>query len=366
MAASFEDSHQSSGADPLAALPPHQTGPAAWRGSDMEARTEWIVPLEQAELAEIDSAARSLAARPVDIPRLTRSDFPLPILGRKLEQVLHELLHGRGFALLRGLPVERYTRRELAIAFFGLGTHLGRARAQNEAGHVLGHVRSLGLSSVDPNVRIYQTSERQNYHTDSCDVVALLCLRPARSGGLSSLVSSVAIFNEMRRRRPDLLAILFGPIATDRRGEVPPGMKPWFEVPVYSWYAGQLTALYHRQYIDSAQRFAAAPRLRPEQIAALDLFDELANDPSLHMHMAFEPGDIQFVHNHTLMHDRTSFEDWDDPERRRHLLRLWLACPGARPLPPVFAERYGKLDVGDRGGIVVPDGFELCAPLDPV
>ncbi len=138
---------------------------------------------------------------------------------------------------------------------------------------MLGHVQDLGLDVNDPNVRIYQTHERQTYHTDSCDIVGLLCLKTAKSGGLSALVSSTTIFNEMRRRRPDLLKLLFQPIATDRRGEVPEGQKPFFEIPVFNWHQGYLTAIYQRQYIDSAQRFPEAPRLSPELVEALDLFD---------------------------------------------------------------------------------------------
>ncbi|MGE4080265.1 MAG: TauD/TfdA family dioxygenase, partial [Reyranella sp.] len=273
--------------------------------------------------------------------------------------------NGRGFLLLRGLPVERWSMREAATAFFGLGSHLGSARSQNGKGHVLGHVRDLGLDVHDPNVRIYQTNERQTYHTDSCDIVGLLCLKTAQSGGLSALVSSTTIFNEMRRRRPDLLELLFQPLATDRRGEVPEGRKPYFEIPVFSWHRGFLTALYQRQYIDSAQRFPDAPRLTPAQVEALDLFDALANDPRLHLFMAFQPGDVQLVHNHTMLHDRTGFVDWPEPERRRHLLRLWLAAADARPLPEVFAQRYGTVTIGDRGGIIVR-GTRLNAPLEAV
>jgi hypothetical protein len=332
----------------------------------MARRTDWIVPLDASHVAEIDAAIGNFEASGADIARMTAAGFPLPGLGPQLAHVLDELLAGRGFVLLRGLPVERYTMRQAATAFFGIGAHLGRARSQNARGHVLGHVRDMGLSSKDPAVRIYQTSERQTYHTDSCDVVGLLCLKTARRGGLSTLVSSTTIFNELRRRRPDLLALLFQPVATDRRGEVPARMKPWFEIPVFSWHQGYLTAIYQRQYIDSAQRFAEAPRLTPDHVAALDLFDALANDPALNLHMEFRPGDMQFVHNHTLLHDRTGFDDWDEPEHRRHLLRLWLACPGARPLPAVFAQRYGKVDIGDRGGIIVPGTTKLNAPLEAV
>ena len=256
---------------------------------------------------------------------------------------------GGGSSLLRGLPVDG----DAELAFAGLGAHLGSARSQNRHGHLVGHVRDLGLSSADPTVRVYQTNERQTFHTDSCDVVGLLCLQTARVGGESLLVSSTTIFNEMRRRRPDLLALLLAPIATDRRGEVPPGRQPFYAIPVFHWYEGHLSALYQRQYIDSAQRFADAPRLTSAHVEALDLFDALANDPALHLSMTLAPGDVQLVHNHTLLHDRTAFVDWPEPERRRHLLRLWLACPGARPLPACYAEPYGRVDIGDRGGVVV-------------
>ena len=128
---------------------------------------------------------------------------------------------------------------------------------------MLGHVRDLGLRSDDPNVRIYQTHERQTFHTDSADIVGLLCLQTAKSGGLSALVSSITLYNELRARRPDLARRLFAPFATDRRGEVPPGERPYFTIPVFNWYAGALSAIYQRQYIDSAQRFADAPRLTP-------------------------------------------------------------------------------------------------------
>jgi hypothetical protein len=347
-------------------LPPEQTGAAAWYGPEIAKRSDWQMPLSAAEVAEVEAATRALVARDADIAVLKPQDFPLPTLGSKLKsRVDDEVLNGRGFLLLRGLPVERWSIHESATAFFGLGAHLGSARSQNGKGHVLGHVQDLGLDVNDPNVRIYQTHERQTYHTDSCDIVGLLCLKTAKSGGLSALVSSTTIFNEMRRRRPDLLKLLFQPIATDRRGEVPEGQKPFFEIPVFNWHQGYLTAIYQRQYIDSAQRFPEAPRHTPELVEALDLFDSLANDPALNTFMEFKPGDVQLVHNHTMLHDRTCFEDWPEPERRRHLLRLWLAAERARPLPEIFAQRYGQVTIGDRGGIIVR-GTRLQAPLQAV
>ena len=290
----------------------------------------------------------------------------MPKLGPKLVGICDEVINGRGFVLMRGLPVERWSMREAATAYFGIGCHFGNARSQNAKGHVLGHVRDLGRNAVsDPTARIYQTRERQTYHTDSCDIVGLLCLKTAKSGGASALVSSMTIYNEMLRRRPDLLALLFEPLHTDRRGEVAAGQKPWHDIPVFSWYEGYLSALYARRYIESARRFPEVPPLSPQQTEALDLFDALAEDPAINMQMTFRPGDMQWVHNHTMLHDRTGFEDWPEPERRRHLLRLWLAIPGARPLPPVYAQRFGSVEIGDRGGIVVT-GTRHNAPLEAV
>jgi hypothetical protein len=330
----------------------------------MADRTDWIYTLSDAEIAKIESALRKLDEANIDPAEMRREHFPLPALAPRLSRLLTDVLDGRGFVLLRGLPVREWGPRWSALAFLGLGLHLGNFRSQNAKGHLLGHVRDQGLSSKDPHVRIYQTRERQNYHTDSCDVVGLLCLHPARSGGLSSLVSSVTIFNEMRRRRPDLARVLFEPIETDRRGEVAAGQRPYFSIPVFNWHAGLLSAIYHRAYIDSARRFADVPPLTAEQTEALDLFESLANDPALHFFMEFRAGDVQLVHNHTLLHDRTGFEDWPEPQRRRHLLRLWLAPVEARPLPAVFAERYGSVAPGDRGGIHSP-GITLTVPLQP-
>jgi hypothetical protein len=347
-------------------LPVPRVDASVWYGKEMTARDEWLYELTPDDVVEIEDAMRPLAEAKTDIAKMTQADFPLPNLSSKLNRMSADILNGRGFTLLRGLPVERWSIRESATAYFGIGSHLGNARSQNGKGHVLGHVRDLGRDAEnDPTARIYQTRERQTYHTDSCDIVALLCLKTAQSGGFSALVSSMTIYKEMHEQRPDLLPYLFESMGTDRRGEIPEGEKPWHEIPVYNWHEGYLSAIYARRYIESARRFSALPALSPIQIEALDLFDSLAEDPNINMQMEFQPGDIQWVHNHTMLHDRTSYVDWPELDRKRHLLRLWLAAPKARPLPQVYAQRYGKVDIGDRGGIIVP-GEVLNAPLEPV
>ncbi len=346
-------------------LPQEISGPAAWIGSEMAQREDaWLFTLSPDDIADLENAARHYLSLDRDIGEITAHDFPLNRFGAHLVHLRQKLLSGCGIEVLRGLPVETYSQKFVATIFCGIGAHLGSARSQNAAGHILGHVRDLGRSSKDPNTRIYQTSERQSFHTDSADVVGLLCLREAQEGGRSLLVSAVSIYNRMLRVRPDLLQRLFDPIATDRRGEIPEGAKPFMEIPVLSWHAGHLTVFYQRQYIDSAQRFDNAMRLTPEHIEALDMFDALANDPDLHFGMQLQPGDIQFVYNHSQLHDRTGFVDWPDPAKRRHLLRLWLSIAGDRPLPECFKQRYGSIEIGNRGGIVTAQ-TKLHAPLDP-
>lgn len=351
---------------PSATLPPGAiTGPAAWYGSDLQRReAEWTRRFSGAELAEIDAAVRAFQAGGAPLARISPATFPLPALGPALAGVLRELLEGRGFALLRGLPVERYSREHQAIAYMGIGSHLGAARSQNAKGHLLGHVKDLGVDVTDPAVRYYQTRRKLEYHTDSTDIVGLLCLKTAKSGGESYIASSMTVYNEVRARRPDLLPALFEPFPTDRRGEVPEGMQPWFDMPVFHWHAGKLSCIYVRQYIESAQRlFPQARRLTREQFEAMDLMDALLNDPAIHLSMAFAPGDMQFLHNHQVLHSRNDFENWPEPGRHRHLLRLWLAPREGRPLPEVFAPRYGSVTPGDRGGIVVR-GTTFKVPLE--
>lgn len=277
-----------------------------------------------------------------------------------------QLIEGRGFAILRGLPAETWSRSDSAIAYWGMARHFGDPVSQNAAGHLLGHVKDTGEDPENPVTRIYQTSYRQPYHTDSCDIVGLLCLRKSKSGGASRIVSSTTLYHEVMRRRPDLAAVLAEPFHTDRKGEIPDGKGPYYLMPVFHDHAGRITVYYVRDFIEAAQRMAEVPRLSEIQIEAMDMLDSLAADPQFHLEIAFEPGDIQLLHNHQILHARTAYEDHADPGLRRHLLRLWLSAPEGRELPPVFAERYGEIAVGaKRGGITLP-GVALSAPLDVV
>jgi hypothetical protein len=340
------------------------TGPSVWRGPEMAARSDWITVLDDADVAELRAALAEVVRRGIGIPALKREDFPIPRVARKLEAIRRQLEDGTGFALIRGLPVAMFSKLESALVFWGMGSHLGPAFAQNAQGDMLGHVRDLGASTSDTKARGYQTRARLPFHNDSTDVVGLLCLNQSKSGGESRIVSSGAVHNAMLEQRPDLCEAMYGPFCVDRRGEESPGQKPYYTTTFFCRHEGRLFVKYNRGYVESAQRFADVPRLTDTQRAALDMMDALCNDPAFHLDMKFEPGDIQFVCNHSVLHSRATYEDWPEPERKRHLLRLWLRTPGFASPPESYAERNADMLAWQKAPRApVFDASEIAAEL---
>jgi hypothetical protein len=341
------------------------SGPAVWYGPAIAQQSDWLHQLLPDQIDALEAAATRLLRDGRDIASVTRSDAALAMLDPTLERIAGEVLGGRGFVLLRGLPMDRWDRATSAMVYWIIGTRLGIAVPQNAGGHLLGHVRDLGHDPADPMTRIYTTNARQEFHTDSCDIVGLLCLHPSRSGGASAIASSTTIWNEVLARRPDLARVLIEPFTVDRKGEVPPGKQATYELPIFHDHAGTITGIYARAFIEAAQTRSGVPRLSPQQVEAMDLVDHLANDNDIRLDMDFQPGDIQFLHNHQILHARTPYQDWPKPERKRHLLRLWLSAHQGRDLPTGFAERYGTVEKGKvRGGIRV-EGVKPSAPLEP-
>jgi hypothetical protein len=330
--------------------------PAAWTGPEMAPRSDWVHALSPAESADLDRAVAHARATGRALAELTRDDFPLPVLGASVERWLDELEAGRGFLLVRGVPVERYGDEGAALAYWGLGLHLGRAVSQNAAGDLLGHVRDAGALKRDPTVRLYRTREPLGFHTDGADIIGLLCLRPAKAGGTSRIASSAAIYNEILRRRPDLVAALYEPFPFDRNGEERPGEPPFFSIPLCRYADGWLRTFYIGWYIRDSQRHASAPRLTQAQREVIDLIDEIASDPAFSLEMDFRAGDIQWLKNSVILHARTEFEDFAEPARKRHLLRLWLSSRRA------FADSDAFLNqgIGAKPGAVA-DGERLRA-----
>lgn len=283
------------------------------------------------------------------IPGITRRDFPLPRLGAKLAAILEEIEHGRGFVLMRGLPVERLGEDDATAAYWGIGTWFGEVAPQNMMGDLLGHVRAIdGDWNRNFNIRGYQTTVHLPFHCDKSDVVGLLCLQTAKAGGASCIASSVAIHNEIRRNRPDLLEVLYRDFHIDHRGEQFDGEEPYYTAPVFAIHKGRFFARFGQQYVKSAQRFPEVPRLTEAQAEALELFSTLALSDAFRLDMIFERGDMQFLNNHLIVHSRDEYEDWPEPERRRHLLRMLLFTEASRDAPDfarnlnAFIRRWGR------------------------
>ncbi len=334
--------------------------PAAWYGRDLQDRDDWVEMLTPVEVDELLAAVADVAERGVSLLDMRRDDFVLPTLGTRLHALADELDRGRGFWLLRGLPSDEMGQHDAAVAYWGIGLHLGVPVSQNSRGHLLGHVTDEGVDIREPGSRGYQTRVRLPYHTDSSDTVGLLCLQPSKSGGLSSLVSSTTVFNETLRRRPDLAHLWFQDWYFDRRNEERPGESPFFATPLACWHGGLLSIRYVRAFMDSAQRHADVPRRTDDETAFLDLIDEITTEDGIAVHMDFRPGDIQFLSNYTTLHSRTDYDDWPEPERKRHLLRLWISLDDGRPLPKSFG-RGVTAGMAGRGGI--PAVPELADPL---
>ncbi len=307
--------------------------PAAWRGREIAQRDDWRMRLDAGHIEEIEAALAHAEETGRPTEALRADDFPLEGLRAEIARWRRELDGGRGFQVVSGVPVERWTEQQAERFFWCLGIHLGTPGAQNPQGDLLGHVRDTGDDAADPFVRLYRTSSDIAYHCDAADVVGLLCLRAAKRGGASRIASSVAVYDELLRRRPDLVTRLYEPFALDVRNEDSSGQLQHIPIPPCRAAGGRVRTFYHSDYFRSAQRHADVPRFSDGERELLDLYEEIANDPDLYLDMQLEPGDIQWLSNHVCLHARTAYEDHQDPARRRHLLRLWLS---------IEAERQGR------------------------
>lgn len=315
--------------------------PSAWLGSELARDTSWVYRFSPTDLAELDAALRGVRRRGLAREQIGIEAFPLASLGPRLRAILTEIRVGRGFAVLRGLPVRDYSEEEAAIIYWGIGAHLGTPVKQNVAGDLLGQIRDFGKRWGDLGVRGYETSGHLIFHTDFSDMVGLLCLRKARQGGLSRIASSITVHNELLRHHPEHLPVLYRGFRYIKREAVESDSPVTGHVPVFGYHEGFLSCRVVRERIEAAARRMEQP-LSPGESAALDCFAAIAGSERVFLDMDLLPGDMQFLNNYTILHSRTSFEDGETEEERRHLLRLWLTFrEGRRPLPSHFPQANG-------------------------
>lgn len=293
------------------------SGAGVWKGGDLVSRTDWQGRYDEADPSTIRETLET----------------------------------GPGALMLRGFPIELYDCDRARAAFQEWCSQIGALLSQNEKGETVFDVANAGFADSDPRMRGPNTNKKLSFHTDRCDVIAFLCWRQARVGGENELVSSMHLYNEIAKRRPDLLEVLMRPFVYKRHTVDLGNELPYCEQPIFSFRDGYFACSFLRVLIDRAHADPDLPDLSQEQIEALDFLEEVADEPGQSIRFLQEPGDILLLNNWTALHRRTAFEDHVDPEERRRLFRIWLSMPNSRPIDSRFGANFGATGAGElRGG----------------
>jgi hypothetical protein len=329
--------------------------PAGWDPESLKDVESWSYKINDRDTAELRAGIAAVRSSGVPIAEILREHFPLNGFAEVLVDVKRELTDGRGIVMIRNFPVDDFSREETAIAYMGLGSYLGSPKSQNKYGHVLGHVKDLGRNYSDAHTRGYMTRADLRFHTDPCEYVGLLCLNTAKSGGESRIASSVRVYNSILESRPDLVKVLTENFYASRGGEANPGEPPYELRSAFLFADGYFSAIGLGAAIDKAQDLPGVPKFTPTQREALAFHRRTIAECAVDID--FRKGDIQFLNNFVMLHSRREYEDWPEPSRKRHLLRLWLTDPSARPIPKQHRE-------GKAGRGIHLKGVKLIAPLD--
>ena len=314
-----------------------------WTAEQVADPALWTEHLSDAEVAELEAATATARAKTDDMLDIGKADFPLPTLGARLKRIETDLMEGRGFVRIRGLPRARWTNDQMCLAYWGIGAHLGKPWPQNHKGHVLGDVTDQGKAPDDPTARGNELGQiGLDYHCDGSDLVGLMCLQTGVSGGLSAVCNSVSLHNKLVRERADLAAELYKPQPYDARGEQGADRPAWYMIPVFTRQGDRLFIRLIAPYILASQRHPDAPRLTPLAIEALAWMKAQADGGAHAVIMDFQPGDMQFINNYHVLHGRTPYQDDRAAGKVRHLKRLWLETEVLTDRPALFANRLGS------------------------
>jgi hypothetical protein len=334
-------------------------GPAAWLGADLAADTTWLRPFSPSEIVALCRALEHLRrVNPeLDLAKMTTHDFPIVDLADEIDDLRRAIIDGVGTRAYTGFPVADFNDTELRAIWWGLNLHVGTAVSQSWRGDVIGDVRDLGTGVTGRAGRGYTSNTELNFHSDASDLTGLFFLRQGKTGGVSRLASSVAVHNEIFRRRPDLLAVLYEPFTISCQNNELPGGRPWYDMPIFGRNGDDIACAYVRTNMLWAAKNTGSPPLTEAQIEAVEFVAEVAAEPQFGVERRFDAGTMWFCSNHTVLHMRTEFTDFDEPDRKRHLLRIWLSLPNGRALPESFATFFGDVSAGaTRGGYAPRDG----------
>ncbi|KAJ7090387.1 hypothetical protein B0H15DRAFT_779193 [Mycena belliarum] len=327
-----------------AGFPPSFEGPGVWEGKDWTDESQWVYNLTDAQLKEIDQALAHFESLDKPLGFIDKETFPLPTLSAELWKLAEVLYSGRGFFVLREIPIDKYSRRELAIVYAGLSSHVGSGRGKQDGTNaVLAHIKDLRVSHAHEKGGIGNaayTTDKQVFHTDIGDLIALLGIQTSAQGGVSRISSGGRVYNEIAKTRPDLITVLKDNWPLDRFG----GDPAYSERPVLYNEDGHAVIQYSRRHFTGYGPQLRSPNIPPiseAQAEALDTVHFLAEKYSLGLN--FKKGDIQYINSMGLLHARDAFTD--DEEHTRHLVRLWLrndalAWKTPKPLEEIWKKLY--------------------------
>ncbi|KAJ7650364.1 hypothetical protein FB45DRAFT_887704 [Roridomyces roridus] len=336
--------------------------PRPWNADDVRRDTSWIIYLNPEEIEGFRVALAHAQQVGKALLEMEQRDFPLPECSRlALERAIGTTQGRWGMCLVKGFPTAEWSEEDMRLAYWGMSLYMGVARTQNRASEIINDVRDAGGSYKVKGGRGYNTNAGLDFHQDSCDVVALLCRRVAKEGGTSKVVSSLTLRKKVEELRPDLL-----PVLQDNnwfhsfQGAQDPSQPPFYRCPIFGEQQGFLCARTNRKNTIAAQRdFPEIPRLSKEQTEVLELMDSIMPADEFCYSMELEEGDMQLLNSFVTLHSRTPFMDYEDPDRKRHLMRLWMSIPTSQPLPSTWAEYWGDVRAGAvrggyRGGFITP------------
>lgn len=315
--------------------------PAAWTPQSLSAKAGWRCQLSDRQVSDLVDLSRRIDQKvqgdPNGLLALGPEDLHLGAAQELAEHIRDELDRGLGLCLIKGIPAEELPLLHSAIIYWALGRHLGVALSNNPDGDMLGHVTDTGKDVSQPNHRGYQTRAGLDYHCDTSSIVGLFCVKTPKSGGMSKVVSSIEVYNRILRDAPHLLDVLSRPYCWSLHGEVNPGEKGYFESPVFNFLDGKLCVSFGPTHMIKGHKVAGAPPMSEQQMNALRYMEDVCE--SLQHSMQMEVGDIQLLNNGVCLHTRTEYEDWPQPDRKRHLWRLWLDAPHMRART-AYQQRY--------------------------
>jgi Taurine catabolism dioxygenase TauD, TfdA family len=321
--------------------------PMAWQGAELS-KDSVAVDLTRRQAAALEDVLLRVQKAGLALGDIRAEDCRHPALDHDFARIFDAIQDGRGIVILRGIPVGDHSVGEVGTIFWAIGTHFGRGVSQSARGDLLGLVRDETPPGQPESARGYTSRRELSLHVDLAQIVGLICVRQARGGGYSQYASGLAIHNEILATRPDLMPILHRGFPYHRRGEEAPDHAPItpYNIPVFSERGGQVSIFLVREIINAAYR-ELNRAFTAEEIDAIDTFRATAQ--RLQFETRLEPGEASFVNNYTIMHARSEFDDWDLPEHKRLMLRLWLdAERNARPVVP---EIHIYENAGGRSGI---------------